>query len=177
MYTAGSNESRFGGARGRMKKSAKNAQDDAQANQRIDGMTPDDLHRAAFGTPATNIKKAKTKPVKKQSSKTQSVKKDDNNRFADRKKADNKANRDNKVKTFEEDILMRSVSNASEDFDDDTIKESADKHENCSAPHFEETEDFNKTVRDLIVFGPNCKMSYERDFIAEGEKMLNLIKG
>ena len=81
------------------------------------------------------------------------------------------------TKKFEEDILTRSVSNANEDFSDDVIKDSSDKHEYCSAPHFEETEDFNKTVQDLIVFGPNCKMSYERDFIAEGEKMLNMQKG
>lgn len=147
------------------KKNAKNAQDEARAKQRIDGMTQDDLRRAAFGAPATGDKAARVQSVKQQSGKKQPVKKQSP------KKADTK------VKTFEEDILKRSVSNASEDFSDDSIKESADKHEMCSAPHFEETEDFNKTVRDLMVFGPNCKMSYERDFIAEGEKMLNLIKG
>ncbi|MBQ9342470.1 MAG: hypothetical protein IJK13_02140 [Lachnospiraceae bacterium] len=140
----------------------KAAKDDLAGEKKVDGMTQDDLRQAAFGTTA------KAKPAKA-------------SKPAKAEKAPKKYKEKNAYKTssgkFEEDILTRSLNNTSENFDDDSIKDVADKHEYCSAPHFEETEDFNKTVMDLIVFGPNCKMSYERDFIAEGEKMLNMQKG
>lgn len=162
-----------------LKKSAQNDAESRRANQRIDGMTADDMRAAAFGQQqatakkqsvksATSLFNAQSKPVNK------SVNKPVKSSSAKSKPHKNVS--ESSTKKLEDDILARSVHNAGEDFNDDTIRESADKHEYCSAPHFEETEDFNKTVRDLIVFGPNCNMSYERDFIAEGEKMLNLGK-
>ncbi|MBR5790047.1 MAG: hypothetical protein IKX99_08090 [Lachnospiraceae bacterium] len=168
-----------------LKKSAQNDAEARRANQRIDGMTADDMRAAAFGQqqattkkqsvkPATSLfntqSKPANKPVKNNTAKSK-PRKNTSDTYANYKKST-----ESSAKKLEEDILTRSVHNAGEDFNDDTIRESADKHEYCSAPHFEETEDFNKTVRDLIVFGPNCNMSYERDFIAEGEKMLNLGK-
>ena len=172
------------------KKMAQNEADSKKANQKIDGMTADELRQAAFG-PQNNKNNKPQTPVKKQmqslfagtidetkKASTKTTEKSAAKKSAPRKK-DKSLEYFNRPenKKVEEDILTRSVNNAREDFNDDSIKESADKHEACSAPHFEESEDLYKTVRDLMVFGPNCKMSYERDFIAEGERMIELQKG
>lgn len=69
-------------------------------------------------------------------------------------------------------ILARSARNAEESFERDTLKQEAGHHENCVEGHYEASEDLMKQVEDLIVLGPNCSMSYERDFVAEGEKGL-----
>ena len=161
-----------------LKKSAQNDAEARRANQRIDGMTADDMRAAAFGQQQATAKKQSVKPATSMfNAASKPAHKPVKNNPAKRKPAKSTSIERKPEKKLEDDILARSVSNAGEDFNDDTIRESADKHEYCSAPHFEETEDFNKTVRDLIVFGPNCNMSYERDFIAEGERMLNLNKG
>lgn len=75
--------------------------------------------------------------------------------------------------TVEPEILKKSKEEVNEDFGYDIIRQAADKHDNCIEGHYEESADFMKTVQDLMVMGPNCSMSYERDFIAEGEKMLS----
>lgn len=164
----------------------KAAKDDLTGEKKVDGMTQDDLRQAAFGTTANAKPTKASKPVKPVFTAKSEPKKTANTvKPAKASKRADKPTRSHQERTafetsakkFEEDILTRSLNNTSENFDDDSIKDVADKHEYCSAPHFEETEDFNKTVMDLIVFGPNCKMSYERDFIAEGEKMLNMQKG
>lgn len=160
-----------------LKKSAQNDAESRRANQRIDGMTADDMRAAAFGQQQATTKKQSVKPATSLfNTQSKPANKPVKNNPAKSKPAKSTSVKNMSAKKLEEDILTRSVHNAGEDFNDDTIRESADKHEYCSAPHFEETEDFNKTVRDLIVFGPNCNMSYERDFIAEGERMLNLGK-
>lgn len=71
------------------------------------------------------------------------------------------------------DILDRSNVAVAEDFDRDELKKDAGQHENCSLGHYEESEEFIKTVQDLMVMGPNCTISYERDFVAEGEALLS----
>lgn len=75
--------------------------------------------------------------------------------------------------TVEPEILKKSKEEVNEDFGYDIIRQAADKHDNCIEGHYEESADFMKTVQDLMVMGPNCSMSYERDFISEGEKMLS----
>ncbi len=69
-------------------------------------------------------------------------------------------------------ILERAIDGASEDFDDDNLVLDAGHHENCTEVHYTESEDLMKKVSDLMILGPNCSMSYERDFVAEGEKMV-----
>ncbi|MGN0169670.1 MAG: hypothetical protein ACI39H_02790 [Lachnospiraceae bacterium] len=71
-----------------------------------------------------------------------------------------------------EDILSRSTQGVREDFGEDTLKKEADRHEFCVEGHYEQQKELLKTVEDLMVLGPNCTLSYERDFIAEGEKMI-----
>ncbi|MBE5906976.1 MAG: hypothetical protein E7277_09405 [Lachnospiraceae bacterium] len=73
------------------------------------------------------------------------------------------------------DILDRSSQAVSEDFSQDQLKEESGKHEQCSIGHYEESEDSMKTVMDLMVMGPNCTISYERDFVAEGEKLISTL--
>lgn len=69
-------------------------------------------------------------------------------------------------------ILERSSKAVEEDFSQDVLEMEKDKHENCTTGHYEESEEFMKKVQDLMVMGPNCSISYERDFIAEGDEFL-----
>lgn len=71
------------------------------------------------------------------------------------------------------DILERSNVAVAEDFDKDELKKDAGQHENCSIGHYEESPEFMQKVQDLMVMGPNCTISYERDFVAEGEQLIS----
>ena len=70
-------------------------------------------------------------------------------------------------------ILYRSTQNVKEKFDEDILVKEADHHDNCIEGHYEEAEELMKKVEDLMILGPNCNISYERDFVAEGEKMVS----
>ena len=75
-----------------------------------------------------------------------------------------------------EDILSRSAKDVNEDFGEDTLKKEAGRHEACVEGHYEQKGDLLKTVEDLMILGPNCTISYERDFVGEGEKMVESFK-
>ena len=55
MYTAGSNESRFGGARGRMKKSAKNAHNEKFPEVQMIRFITDPTMKTAMSMKKTNL--------------------------------------------------------------------------------------------------------------------------
>lgn len=66
-------------------------------------------------------------------------------------------------------IMERTTQNVQEDFSKDTLLMESDKHSFCVEGHYEEAEDYMKKVEDLMILGPNCSISYERDFVGEGE--------
>ncbi len=72
-------------------------------------------------------------------------------------------------------ILEKSVKAVDEKFENDTLVQEAMKHEHCIQGHYEENQDLMKTVEDLMILGPNCSVSYERDFVAEGEKAVSFL--
>lgn len=79
--------------------------------------------------------------------------------------------------TVTPEILKRAEKEAEEDFSMDALIEQAKKNqeENCAMGlHIQEdTRDLMKQVSDLIIMGPNCTLEYERDFVGEGQDMLN----
>ena len=77
--------------------------------------------------------------------------------------------------TGQPEILKRSTESVKEDFEKDDLVAEASHHEHCVQGHYEEEQDLMKKVEDLMIMGPNCNISYERDFVAEGEKMISFL--
>lgn len=72
-------------------------------------------------------------------------------------------------------ILKRSTESVKEDFEKDKLVAEVGRHEHCVQGHYEDEENLMKIVEDLMIMGPNCSISYERDFVAEGEKMISFL--
>lgn len=70
-------------------------------------------------------------------------------------------------------IVKKSMQNVQEKFEEDVLVRDSEKHEHCIEGHYEENEDLIKRVEDLMVLGPNCTISYERDFVGEGEAFVS----